>query len=310
MKRFLITLTAILGLTSTACVMTSCGDDEPDAPVITNGITVDITALYKEFRITGNITTGLKQGAVTIIDSVLVYDQAGNLVTEYGSELNTLQPVTYDTKDLEDGTYKIIVWQTGKRDSTCWSIYDKEQLRTVKITTKYGNKGYPYVLGYAYATATVTDGKLNITLVPKAVCSLISLKIDNFTEAFAEEKGYDQVRLYGREGKFCNGLYLDPTRSDRWINKGINSIECIGTISAGKNSNGFLTLTQGNDLTLDLYTYNSSTKTKGTVLATCENVRIATGEITVFYFDLSRIGSQPPFYGTLEDFDNWKAEHP
>lgn len=316
MKKHLMTLAVLFGLATMVCVTTSCGDDEPEALVFRNGITVDLAALYNEFGIASNMTTGLNRSAVSIIDSVLVYDQTGNLVVEFGSESKTLQYVNYDTKDLKDGTYHIIVWQTAafktkEKDTTYWHVYDKEQLRTVKITTKNGNLGAAYALGYAYATVTITDGEVKVILTPKSMGSVIGLHIDNFTSAFAEQNDCDQVRLYCNAGQLCNGLYLDPRRSDRWISE---SNQCIGSIFVSDSDENktiaFFTLTNGNNLTFNLYTYDSTTKTKGVVLATKENVKITTGDNNLFYFDMSRLGSQEPFYGTREEYSAWKKANP
>jgi len=290
----------------TMSLFTSCTNEDVPVPVSGKAvITVNTVALYDELNITDQMPEWL-DGDLTIVDSVLIYDQAGSLLKKLGAETKNLQPLTIEANDLPNGTYTLVAWQTARNDDgrIAWFVYDEEQLSTVYIYTPYTGLYYTRALGYASATITVDDGNIEASVSPKAMGSVIELQVDNLNG----QKDYTGVELHGGNEQYIIGCRLDPSLTDeeRWVlEREHDWYELIGSLKDGKESYKFFTLTHGDDILFDLY-------------GVCENDslvwllngyhNLGVGENLLFYFDMDRLSYQPTYFGTYEDFPAWKAD--
>lgn len=290
----------------TMSVFTSCTND--DNPVPNGGkavITVNTVALYDELNITDLMQESLK-GDLSIIDSVLIYDEAGNLLKKLGAESKTLEPLTIEAGNLPNGTYTLVAWQTTPNDDgkIAWVLSGEDQLSTVSLSTDYDTFFYTRSLGYASATVTVDGGSIEASVSPKAMGSIIELRIDNLTK----DTGYNGITLRGENSQYIIGCRLDPslTDEDRYImEREHNWVETVGKFDVGTDSYKFFTLTHGDDVRFTLYGVKED-KSREELFKGYHSY--APGESLIYYFDMNRLGSQPAFFGTYEDFADWKAD--
>lgn len=303
--------TKLMAAAALCCMMTAftacTTDDNPVIPVSGRAmITVNTAALYEELDLADRMPSYLDDGTVTIIDSVLIYDQTGNLLTKVGAKTRSLQPLTIDADDLPNGTYTLVAWQSAcdADEKVAWSIAGENQLSTVNLYTKYERISWPWAVGYASATVTVDGGSVEASLTPKSLGSIIDIRIDNLTE----DMGYTRVILVGSNSQYVIGCNLDPSlpEEDRWImEREHNWTETVGNFPLGRTSQKYFTLTHGVEVDYHVYGVKEDGKTEW---LTDGYYDLGTGEATVFYFDMNRRQWQPPFFGTPEDFAPWKAD--
>ncbi len=299
----------LMAAAALCCMMTaftSCSvDDNPVAPVCGRAmITVNTAALYDELENTDLVSTDLDDGKISLVDTVLIYDQTGNLVIKLGAKSSTLQPITFDSEDLFNGTYTLVVWQTAvnnQYDVLPWYISGEEQLSTVNLTTPYENIGGAFALGYAAATVAINNGFTNVDLQPKSLGSVVDVHVDNFTE----DTGYSRLALTGGNSQYVFGCKLDPSlpEEDRWI-KGSDKSETICYIATGDTGRKVFTLTHGDNVKYVLWGLKNN-KWEWIIES---YYNLGTGDKTAYYFDMKRRSWQPPFFGTPEDFEAWKAD--
>lgn len=301
-KTILAALTAVCAMTLT----TSCTrEDNPVVP--TSGktvVTIDPAALYDELKVTKQMSAMLESGAMTIRDSVLVYDQSGSLLTKLGVETSTLQPVTIETGDLPNGTYTLVVWQSANSDGVqAYNLAGEEQLSTVSVRTTLGNLGYMWAVGCTAVTVGIEGGSLEASVSPKSLGSIIQIYVDNLTAT----DDYVRARLIGSNAQYIVGCRLDPSLSDdeRWIfEREHNWNESVGNVPSTTNFNRYFVLSHG-----DVKYYLYGEKSDGSsVLVGSGDHYLDTGDYAVFYLDLASTVWQPTFFGTVQDFVVWKAE--
>lgn len=305
MKKLLYLMTAVIAtLTFSAC---SGNDDNPATPVSGRAvITINTAALYEELNITDLMPRWLDTGSLAILDSVLIYDQAGCLINKLGARTYAMQPVTIDTGDLPNGTYTLVVWQAGRSsdERIPWTLSGEERLSTVSLTTQFVGIGYMWAVGSATATVTVRGGSIQASLTPKSLGSIIELRVDNLTA----DKGYTRLSLVGANEQYVIGCRLDSSlpEESRWImERQHNWEETVGSVTPDLTSDKFFTLTHGDGVRFDLYGDKPGEDAEW-ILGNEHN--LATGGNTVFYFDMDRFYWQPLFFGTPEDFAAWKAD--
>lgn len=304
MKKLMMAAAALCCVT--VGVFTSCTND--DNPVSNSGkalITVNTVALYDELNITDLMSESLN-GKLSIIDSVLIYDEAGNLLKKLGAESKTLEPLTIEADNLPNGTYTLVAWQTTRNDDGTipWFVSGEDQLSTVSISTVYDTFFYTRSLGYASATVTVDGGSIAASVSPKAMGSIIELRIDNLTK----DTGYNGISLRGANTQYVIGCRLDPslTDEDRYIMEREHDwVETVGKFDVGTDSYKFFTLTHGGYVLFSLYGVKED---KSRELLADGYHGYGSGETLIYYFDMNRPGSQPAFFGTYEDFADWKAD--
>ena len=283
-------------LSFAAC--TRNNDDNNDA------ITINTAALYEELGIKSEMSQALSDGTCTITDTVLIYNQSGQLVMKLGAESNTLQPLTFTTEGLSDGTYTVVLWQTGNPGEAAWVLSDEEQLSTANLIAPETPMDFALSAGYASATITVKKGVGGATLTPKAIGSVIEMWDDNL----ATSSNFLALTLYDGQPQHCIGIHLNPTLGvdDRCINElqnGTRSPMC--RIEKEAPSGKFFTLTHGENMELSLWGRKSN---KEDSLCVIQHKDLSAGEHLVCYFDISRRTWQPPFLGTPDAFIPWKAD--
>ena len=304
MKKTLTTLAAVL---CCAAVFTACTKDNSPARFGAT-ITVNPEPLYDELGMDG---MGLlfRQEKITVVDSVLIYNQEGHLVNKLGAESSTdLIPMTIEANDLSTGTYTLIAWQTvvvhlNGKDLRGWHLDGESELSTVSILANANPISYIYALGYDSATLTIPDGTAEVSLTPKAMGSNIHLCVLNLPD----EPGYDKVSLYGSEAEQLHpGMRLNPAlgENDRFIeNTDPDLYDCVAYCHP-KYGYTFFTLAHGNDLTLEFW---GERKDGGEddYLGSLQPVRLEAGDNFTCYLDYNTRMWQPPFFGAKWDVNQW-----
>ena len=299
------TMAAFLSATLPLFVTSCSTEDNPAKPTQGSAvITVNNAAIFDQLGITDDMPQWLEKGSLTIVDSVLIYDQAGNLVTKLGVETSTMDPMTIDASGLPNGTYTLVAWETtiDRNKSGAWFVADDEQLSTVNIYTKYGGVGYMWAFGYATATVTVDGSTIQAYVTPVSPSSIVDFQVDNFTE----DKGYSTIRLRWPYAGYIHGLRLDPSlgEEERWIPwEGYS--ENVGSLNLGTSHNKFLTFTHGDNVLFSVYGY----KEDGSREYIDDAIhQFGIGQHAVFHIDMDKHSWQAPFFGTPEEFAPWKAE--
>jgi hypothetical protein len=287
--------------------VTSCSDDEGDAP-LRYGISVNTAALYNELGIADEIKKELAKGEITIVGSVLIYDETGKKVFSVDAEIASLSPLTFAPEGLADGKYTVVSFLAAcsKEDGSFWRLKDAGQLSTVRVMA-VDEGPYPFAaaVGSASASVTVSGGKFIANLSPKSVGSIVDVKIDNLTR----ESDYTLLTLMYAVDESHDGFYLDPARSgdDVWvvIDTPYKYHKLLCVIYPECTSGKFFTLTTGEQATLDLSCSNGE---GGDYVDIKGKYNLSSGGKYVYYFDMNRLNCQPPFFGSSEDFDVWKAD--
>lgn len=102
-----------------------------------DGLSINTAAMYEEVGMAELIEFNLSK-AVSISDTVLIYDQNGHLVTKLGTMTKSFEPLTFTVDDLPNGTYTLIGWQSGNFNNGTtiekkFVLADEEELSTVKV---------------------------------------------------------------------------------------------------------------------------------------------------------------------------------
>lgn len=306
-----MTLAAFVCCFMLTSVFTSCTNS--DNPAASNqgsaGIVVNPSTLYNELGIIDLMNQHLASGETIIFDSVLIYNEAGSLVSKLGAETHSMQRLTIKADALPDGTYTLVVWQTI-RDindlASVWTVNDEDKLSTVNITSRHSGFGYRRSIGMASATVTVVGGQLSATLAPKPMGSIVELQVDGFTD----DKGVDEIHLVSYTEELPYGFKLDPAASedDRWITipfKQVSPVISIAIQYLGEEPVKHFTLSHGDDFQMTVYGRSGETKV---LLDAYYHTALTAGDNKVFYMHLDRQDYQPPFFGTPEETAAWKAD--
>ena len=257
MKKMIYLMT--IGITAWAFNACSVSDNPltPDNPSGRAVITINTAAMYEEVGMAELIEFNLSK-AVSISDTVLIYDQNGHLVTKLGTMTKSFEPLTFTVDDLPNGTYTLIGWQSGNFNNGTtiekkFVLADEEELSTVKVLQLELVNMAAFANGLASTTITVNGNSIEATITPKFIGSIINLK----TEKAPKEYGFDEISLY-RMDQVTEGLYLDPARSEdeRWITEAIKD-DPYPFAFLFQDEKEFLhyTLEHGDDLPLSVVTW-------------------------------------------------------
>ena len=308
MKRIL-KYAAALSVSLMAAAFSSCeketADDSETAEKGKITVSFDSASLYEELGIAQGVSEKLSSGEEFVItDSVLVYDQAGTLVAKSGVESRRMGKQSLELEGLDQGSYTLVLWQTQynqQANYAAWKLTGETSLSTVNIITEAVYFGYGWALGYASTPVTLADKDLDVTITPKAAGCITDITVDGISE----HPEYTNISLVG--GGYCTGVYLDPSRpkENRWIvDTNYSGIICGVTPEEGGQAKIF-TLTHGEDIDL---TFLGDKADGSDVLCTHPHKSVVAGEHYTVYLDLDRLGWQPPFFGSAEDFAPWKAD--
>ena len=300
-----LTLRAILALVCVVALACSCKKDEP---VRQTTVTINKTSLYDELGITDLMKEeAIGKDDMFIVDSLLIYNEEGSLVTLFGENSDNMNPWTLDIPDLPDGRYTFVAWQTANNNlehskGPCWTMQDKDLLSKASITTPYAIYNYPFALGYAAAEVAVHDGKIDVELSPRSMGCIIEVWADHFTE----ESGPAKMILETTYKERCYGIRLDPAlgEADRWVYN-LEAYGGYGEVKVEKNRAKSFTLMHGEGLSLDFW--SSEKDGKNYWYGTLPNRTIRLNGYYIGYVDMDRWWQQP-FFGTPEEFAKWKAD--
>lgn len=302
MKKFLH-LYAVLFAAMLATSVASCNTETPtaDTPLIT--VSFNTGSLYKDLGILESMTEVVAPaGKFAIIDSVLVYDQKGALVTKAGVESRSLENKDLVLEEIPEGSYTLVLWQSVYRTADgvrAWKVAEEEALSTVKVASDGGSFNYYWVLGIASATVTLGDQSATVEMTPKPVGCILDISIDNIPE----DMGYTRVALVG--GHHSSGVYLDPSRQENpWIES--QYLGVIFRLYPDANGKGrCFSLQHGEDLTL----WVRGDKEDGyDDWGSIPHKTLEAGKSYSVYFDKARSAWQPAFFGSAEEFIAWKAD--
>lgn len=292
-------------------IMTSCSKDDDNSTTPTHNVdivSINTAAFYDKLGITDVIAETLTQGLIKVTDSVLVYDQQGLLVARLGAESTSLQTVNISLRDLPDGTYTLVAWQTAcSGTDPFWLLLDADQLATVRIIQLYPSTiGCRNAIGLYTTTVTVGSGTGTLNAEIESMGSIVDIRIDGLTS----ECDYKSARLVvGGEEPAIDGFYLNPARSgeDRWVfsDERTEDSRPIGGVTPSSPINKVFTLSHGEKV-FNLYGTDKTTNEKDSLIDAVFTLN--PGTVATFYFDLDRIVYQPPYCGPTADFAAWKAD--
>lgn len=305
MKKKLFWMFAAILTFCGAFMLTSCDEDDTNGPdnQVKKGITFNTAAIYDELGITEKMNKLLSDTLYSIIDSVLVYDQAGALVSKFGMETTTLGDQTLAVDGLPDGTYTLVLWQTARRISSGyigWTVYNEEQLDSVSLYMGHSLLNYQRALGYASATATVAGNSLALKMEPKNVGCLVEVNVDNLTE----DKGYKHVAICNHSDRF-GGIYLNPSKEDRWMLDN-QYIEVVSRNYPGEaRTTLYYSLMHGDNINMIVRGDKEGSYDE---IGIIPHRKIIPGERYTAYIDVENSSWLPTYFGTGEDYAAWKAE--
>ena len=305
MKKILVLL-SLLSVSLLSAVVVSCSkesNDIPDVPKKAIAVAFNTGSLYNDLGILESMADVVSPaGNYLIIDSVLVYDNNGVLVTKSGMESNSFEKKELVMKDLPKGMYTLVLWQSVYRTSDgirAWKIEEEESLSTVKVASDGGSFNYFWALGISSAKVEHSGKGIQVDMTPKAVGYIVDVTIDNYPE----DKGYTDISIVG--GKHSAGVYLDPSRKDDpWVASQYSG--SLFKAIPGNNGKGkFFSLLHGDDLYLWIRGDKSNSYDE---LGYIPHKNLDVKENYTFYFDYARATWQPAFLGSAQDFVEWKAD--
>lgn len=297
-------LWAALALVSILAFTVAC--TKSDNNDVTGTITIDNSVLYEQLGITDDMSKALSESKYVITDSLLIYDNnSGALVTKFGVEAGSLQPLVINMPSVAKGSYTIVSWQTArsKTGRPGWKLSGENKLSTVSLIAP--GTPIPLEMAAGYAAATFSGGQyINAIVGFKPIGSIVEYRVDGLDE----DEGYQTSFIWDNDEAFVVGMRLDPNlgEANRWVaNTDKDDYNTICGINAGESIRKWFTLTQGEKLQI----YFSSLKDNSEQTHyTYTLSKINAGDHLVCYFNFDSILWQPPFCGTQEEFTAWKAD--
>ncbi len=302
------TAKTILFVTALMCATLINPACNPDKKTGQAKITINPAALYDELGITAPMKDqALATQGFTIVDTLLIYDQQGLLVSRQGVETKEIKPVTFEASRLPDGAYTIIVWQSARNDESgsAWRCSGEDKLATSSIITDTPCMSFQYSLGYAMVTAAVGGGRVEIEMSPKSMGCIIDLRADNLPS----EPDNSYLFLENAARTVPCGVRLDPTLGvdDRLIPAEEN-YSAIAYVQASEPSFRHFTLARDVGDSFYFWYWDGKEESDDHFVGDLIDTKMGPGGYYVCYYDLGRRNWQPPFFGTPEAFDAWKAD--
>ena len=297
MKGSIWAAAAFCCMAAASVLLTSCGKEV----VPTNGavvVSINNESLYDKLDITDLVVRKLDEGGTVVTDSVAFYDQQGQFVAKQGIETNTLHPVNIILRDLPQGSYTMVAWQTvsGGYDPW-WSLMEADQLATARIV-----QTYPSTIGGDKAIGLYTT---SVTMEPMG--SVVDISVDGLTPEC--DYSYASLVIWSEEPR-VEGFYLNPACSgeDRWVYSDTRkeSDLSFGAIPPSMPARTDFTLSHGEKKRVRLYGYDKTAKARQLIISA--DISLNPGTHASFYFDLDRISYQPPYTGPAAEFAAWKAK--
>jgi len=301
MKKFLNALAVLCCLVAPSCRLL-----DPDNPIYKQtSFTIHTGSIYDDLGIQLEMAQCLLEGSHSVLVSALVYDQNGQLVDRQDQETAILKPLGITFKGLEEGTYTLLVWQAGlvKASDNNWTLSGEDQLSTLTATAPGYPMSFAEAAGCAWVNFSVHGHPSLGTIRPKAIGSVVELKVDNLTE----DKGFSYVVLTGNSGQAPLGLRLDPSLDstpDRWFYEENPNLEVLYCdLISSKGSDKFFTLSDGENI--QLYLWGPKEEGDWQYFYDVLPRQIHPGQSYICYLDMDRLTWQPPFFGDYWSFGNW-----
>ena len=307
MKGSIWAAAALCCVAAASLLLTSCDK----YGILTNGnavVSINTASLYEDLGVVDAVAEKLDQGGYVVTDSVLFYDQQGQLVARRGIEATSLHDVNIILRDLPKGTYTVVAWQTTSRGiEPWWSLIEADRLSTARIVQTYpSTSGFMDAVGLYTSTVTIGSEAAVIQAEMEAMGSVVDISVDGLTPECEYE---DASLVIWSEAFRVDGFYLNPARSgeDRWVlsDKKIESDLSFGMISSSTPSRTDFTLSHGEKKRVCLYGYDKTTYERKLIISA--DIALSPGTHPAFYFDLRRISYQPPYTGPAAGFAEWKA---
>ena len=309
MKKTIYLMTAVI----VTLAFHACSIDDNPAPPSTGQavITVNTAAMFEEVGLAELIESNLPKN-LCLADTVLIYDQNGQLVSKLGTVTKSFESLTFEFDDLPNGTYTLVGWQTSYLDDGTtpdqhFALADEEELSTVKVIQLYPIHSTATTNGLASATVTVNGNSFEATVTRKFVGSIFDLK----SEKSPQEYGFEEIDLYHMD-QVTQGFWLDPARSEdgRWIIQDQYADPYpFAYLYQEEEEYLHYTLEHGDDMILSLVTWTPvNDNYEPDEIVRQGHHKLQDGSNVVYYFDVDRISYQPPFFGPKDQLPTWKAD--
>ena len=285
------------------CSVTSCSiDDNPVSPIGSASITLNTQALYEEIGYYEGAVSNLASGYFFIESTLLVYDEAGQLVGKYVENANDLQPISFNMSNLPNGYYTVVAVEHGRQQNcSFWELADEENLFTVQIRRSDEHTYWPFSLGVASQQITVRSGEVVADLTPKAAGCLFEVKI-NRTPSFN-----NHLKVWG--DKMPTGLYLNP-QLDEGEQLAYNENDTWGTIcliDPSVTKTAYFTIGRGQQ-DIQVYKYDT-TERKWSLLWWGQNANLVKEPHAMFCYDSYPQLMYKAFIGSREQYPAWAEAH-
>ena len=282
--------------------LAACGKD----PVPNEtAFTIDTDAMYEELGITQDVKARLASGNYVLMDSLLVYDVQGSLVSRQGIESKQLGPVPVTVPELDNGTYSFVVFQTCRESGgkPGWDTFNAHQLSSLLIKQTENGMDYIGALGTACETVTVKDGIMQFSFAPQAAGCILEGRLDGYTrQNYFPGLGQDlpKIKLSGK--RMLIGLYPGRQDDSRWVFSSLSQ-ETIGYLGEENPQRKFFVLANDNLMTVSLQATNFLNYTYYE-----DSVTPTRGGTYVCYYEFASNSFCNSYLGAAKDLDNFLAE--
>lgn len=290
--------------------VTSCNTD--DTPAKGSAVVrINTAALFEKLGITDLVNERLSAGKMTVTDSVLVYNQKGQLVAKLGTESSQLKTVSIGLEDLPVGTYTLVAWQTtsdGPWADPFWWLTGADALATARIVQNYPSSISVYrAIGMSSATVSIGSEPASLEADMAPMGSVLDMSVDGLTEK--SDYSYVSLSVQG-DNAAVDGFYLDPARSgeDRWVfsDSRKESDRPLAGVMVSSAVNRVFTLVHGEDKAFTFTGTHAGTKEKESLIDA--TLTLVPGTLATCYYNLDRVAFQPPYLGPKDGFAAWKED--
>lgn len=205
---------ALLGL------VTACTNDDIEITTVGKlynlNATINTQSLYDEFEMTSNIREEMRERDFAIGVFTFLYDSNGNLVANNASQQFSFNNISVQFT-LTEGRYTLVTVETlvdpdNDNESPAWSFQGIEKLSSIQISQNIDEVFWHLVLGVSTSDVLIADEEETVTVIPKAIGSLLQLDFFNFDRS-------THVRAGFATNDVISAYKLDPnlSRKDRFI---------------------------------------------------------------------------------------------
>lgn len=194
MKKILFAIVALF-----AMLFSSCSNDDIDVSVSTvvkkYNLTLNIRTqgLYDEFNITPGMANLIRGNYSSLGVTSFIYNEAGDFVDKKESTQKTLNVITQDFGELEEGKYTVVTIQTLVKDQTGKpsniTYENPQKLSTLQIKQNANILYDGNVVGVCTTEIHLNNAE-NITVTPKAIGSLLTIFFGNFDKTDYASVGF------------------------------------------------------------------------------------------------------------------------